>query len=180
MMDQPTCLLCGSNEDYLCLDHQELISNYNTQRNTTMMAVIGNELPRTVDIYPDELPMISTHSTIEDFHKMLNNWEAEQIDVASYSFLVRFAEGVIDSLTDEDLTCLILTNYQIAPLVLVFENDDSLKTFIAKFEKLTLTSINPPVMLVHHRLDSVLDYLTDVELPNIFLIGYISRKVSSD
>lgn len=177
MMDQPICLICGSNEDFICFEHQELIqSNYNTTTNTTMMAVIGNILPRSSDVYADELPMISTHETLEKFHDMLDEWEKDQIDVASYSFLVRFAKGTVSSLTHDDITFLLVTNFQVTPLALIFETDDDLKDFTKKYESYIEPSVTLPVVVIHSRLDSVLEYLRDTELPSELLVCYVSRR----
>lgn len=176
-MDQPTCLICGSNEDYLCLDHQQLLANYSTSSNIITMVVIGSTLPRTVDLGEDEMPMISTYASVEEFQNQIRDWELEQIDVASYSFLVRFAKGVVSTLSVDDITYLLLMNYQIAPIILVFENKEDLDTFVSKYESYQNASIDLPVVIIHQRLDSILDYLSEVELPNKLLVCY--RKVSS-
>ncbi len=173
----PICIICGSNEDYICNEHYEILSNYSHSDCKLTIEVIGDDTPRAFREDPSTLPVINTHADVDGFLQMLNK-ELTQQEAEDFKFLVVITKDV--KLTDEDLNKLFFINTNISPIALVFEGDS--KTFIEAYQNWTpgrgslgsihdgsikASHIKLPILVEHTDWLTILEYMRDnASLPN--------------
>lgn len=127
------CIFCGGEYDFLCPDHYNTLNNLGVAKDSMMIAVIGDDTPRSNDIPSDSLSVITNYSNVLEFYKKLIEWKQEDIDLASYRFFVLISKDIVDSLVLDDIVAILQINNNICQLVLLFENITSSNQFTEKY-----------------------------------------------
>lgn len=164
------CLMCSSNQDYLCEVHDHVLNDYSLSDSKLTLIVIGDGTLRANNASPDELSAIITVSRPIDMIQYFNN-ELTQDEMSEFKCLVLITPELLEVIDGEDYKNLLLFNYTMCPISLIFQNPEHRDTFISNYKQWIPPSNLPlPILFGMDDLGQAMEYLRDAaRVPNRFI-----------
>ena len=132
ILKQPRCIICGSNEDYICEEHYSILQSYSTQTCKLSIAVIGDTTPREADRDPDMFPVISCHARVCNYINFMYE-ELDTEDYRNFKILIVFTEEGVKLMKDDDFEHMLYLSVEMTTAALVFESETCYNMYMEKY-----------------------------------------------
>lgn len=159
------CLLCSSNEEYLCEVHNHILGDYSLSDSKLTLAVIGDASPRANNLSIDEFPVIVVVERPKDLIKYVEK-ELDDEEQKDFKFLVLLTTDSVNNFTSRDMIDLLNFNYRLCPIsCFIFENNNSRETFKQFYNNWNAPLNYPlPVFAELDDLGHILEYTRDASI----------------
>ena len=164
------CLMCSSNQDYLCEVHDHILSDYSLSDSKLTLVVIGDGTLRANNAAPDELSGIITVSRPIDMIEYFDN-ELTQDEMSEFKCLVLVTPELLEVIEGDDYKNLLLFNYRMCPISLIFQNSEHRDKFISNYKQwVPPTDLPLPILFSMDDLGQAMGYLRGAATaPNRFI-----------